>query len=437
MDDNSYIIQIIVLIGLVCLSAFFSSSETSLTLLNSIKRKKLAAEKKKNVKFLEKLYEKPGRMLTTILLGNTMINILASITATFLFVDMLGRLGIHNEALITTITMVFMTLVLLILGELVPKTIALKLPEAVGLFFSRPIYWFSYVLYPVIEVLYVLTKFITRITGGKALEKGSLLSEEEIKIFINMGLQEGILEEEEEKMLTSIIEFGDIVVREIMTPRTAIISVDINTTPRKMINLIKQHWHSRIPVYADGKDNIIGFVYAKDLLLVNSNDRDNVEYIRTILREPFLVPESKRIDDLLREMRKKKVHVAMVVDEYGGISGLVTIEDIIEEIVGDIHDEYDDSKEDLMFEKIGEDIYLVNGLANVGDLNEELDIAIPEADNYDSIAGFVVDKLGKLPQKGDVYEDKKIKIIVLNVMKRRITKLKLEILTKGEEPAHD
>ena len=435
MDSSSHSLQIIILVTLVLFSAFFSASETALTSLSHVKRRKIFAEKGEkrdgNTKYLEKLYNNPGRMLTTILVGNTMVNIISSIIATFLFVDLLSLENIQNEIVVAMITTLIMTSIILIFGEISPKMIALKNNEKLAIFFSRPIYYVSLILFPLIEIFHHTSQIITKLTRGKSLEKHSLVSEEEIKIFINLGLQEGVLEEGEEKMLTSIIEFGDIVVREIMTPRPAIIAVDVKSTIRRVVNIIRQHWHSRIPVYSEKMDNIVGFVYAKDLLSVTPENLDNTSYLKTIIREAYFVPESKRIDELLKEMQKEKRHSAMVVDEYGGISGLITIEDILEEIVGEINDEYD-NKEEVMIEKIRDNVYSINGLINVADLNDELNINIPEADNYDSIAGFVVDKLGKMPSKGDIHEDEKFKFEIVNVFKRRITKIKLEI-KEGEQ----
>ena len=432
MTDTSYLPQILIIIGLICLAAFFSASETALTSLGHVKRKKLIAEKKALAHYIEKLFANPGKMITTTLVGNTMVNIVASIIATFMFVDVLHDWGVTNELLITAITTLVMTTLLLIFGEITPKMIALRNNERIAILFARPIYWTSILLFPIIEVLNRISGILIKISRGKNLEKHSLVSEEEIKILISMGLQEGILEEEEEKMLTSIIEFGDIVVREIMTPRTAIIAVDVDSTVRKVVNVIKEHWHSRIPVYSGKMDNIVGFIYAKDLLVAGPEDNDDAVYVKDHMREAFFVPESKRIDELLKDMKKEKKHIAMVVDEYGGISGLVTIEDIIEEIVGEIQDEYDNLEDDML-KKVGDNNYLVSGLMNVSDLNNELETQIPEADNYDSLAGYIVDKLGKLPAKGDVVEDEQLRLIILHVSNRRITKVKLEIKVKGAD----
>ncbi len=432
MTDASFLPQILLIIGLIGLSAFFSAAETALTSLGHLKRKKLVAEKKSQAVYIEKLFQSPGRMITTILVGNNTANIAASIIATMLFVEWLKSWGIESEMLVTGITTVFMTATLLIFGEITPKMFAIRNAEKVVPLISRPIYYFSILFFPIIELLNWISNLLIRISRGKNLEKHSLVSEEEIKILINMGLQEGVLEEEEEKMLTSIIEFGDIVVREIMTPRLEIIAVDVESTVRKVVNVIKEHWHSRLPVYADKMDNIVGFIYAKDLLAAGPETRDDSTYIKGHMREAFFVPESKRIDELLKDMKKEKKHVAMVVDEYGGISGLVTIEDIIEEIVGEIQDEYDELEDDML-KKIAENVYIVSGLMNVSDLNNDLGTQIPEADNYDSVAGYIVDRLGKLPSKGAVVEDEHLRLITLHVASRRITKVKLEIKSEGAE----
>lgn len=436
MIDQDLTLQVLFLVALIILSAVFSSAETSLTSLTHLKRKKLLQEKRKNAHFIEKLYEKPGKMLTTILVGNNIVNILASIVATFIFVQLLASYGIHNQVVATTLTTIVMTIIILIIGEITPKTMAIKNSERFGIVLGRPIYYLSIVLSPIINVLNMISKFIIKLTGGKKLGKGSLVSEEEIKILINMGLQEGILEKEEEQMLNSIIEFGDIVVREVMTPRTAIAAVDERATARKVINIIRRHGHSRIPVFSENIDNIIGFVYAKDLLMVPQEDMDSVSYIKRIYRDPYFVPESKKVADLLREMRINKKHIAVVIDEYGGVSGLVTIEDLIEEIIGEIRDEYDKTEEELI-KRLTDHIFLVNGRTNVGDVNRELNLHIPESEDYDSIAGFIVNKVGDIPEKGEIleetYEDIKLKFIIINVIKRRITKVKIEIMKEGED----
>ncbi len=432
MEAQSYTPQLVIVVCLVVLAAFFSASETAFTSLGHLKRKKVISEKKVNAVFVEKLFSHPGKMLTTILLGSTMVNILASVVATFIFSQWLPTVGIKSETMIGAITMIVMTTLLLIFGEITPKMIAIRNNEKLASWFSRPVYYVSILFLPLVEILNFVSTILIKITRGKSLEKHSLVSEEEIKLLINMGLQEGLLEEEEEKMLTSIFEFGEIVVREIMTPRTSIVALEEKTPARKVVKIIQHHWHSRIPVYSERMDNMVGFVYAKDMLSMDNEKLDSPTYLKTILRPPFFVPESKRIDELLKEMRKEHKHIAMVVDEYGGISGLVTIEDIIEEIVGEIQDEYD-TDEDENIKKISDQVYLISGLMNVSDLNEELSLQIHEADSYDSIGGFMVEHLGKLPAKGGVYEDEYVKMIILNVQKRRITRVRLEIKQGGDQ----
>lgn len=429
MEESSYLSQILLLVCLVILSAVFSSAETALTSLSAVKRKKLGSEYPVVGKFLTKLFEKPGKMLTTILVGNNIVNIMATSISTLIFIQWLNSLGIQNKIVVTATSTLFMTLILLIFGEITPKTFALKKAEGLAIILGRPIYYLSIALSPVIIILNKISKTVIKLVGGRQLEKDSLVSEDEIKILINMGVEEGVLEVSEEKMLNSIIEFGDIIVREIMTPRTAIIAVDSKTPIRKVVDVISKNGHSRIPVFSERLDNIIGFIYAKDLLTIPPDKNDSISFAQSLMRDPHYVPETKKIDELLNEMKRNKIHIAVVVDEYGGTSGLVTIEDILEEIVGEIQDEYD-LKEEERIVKVDDNKYVVSGMINVGYLNRELEINLSEDDDYDSLAGFMVNKLGKIPIKGDIYENRDLRITVVNVIRRRITKLKLEILEK-------
>lgn len=430
MEYNSTSLQILLLIILIGFSAVFSASETALTSLSPLKRKKLEAEKPHKAKFITKLLQKPGKMLTTILVGNNTVNILASTISTLLFINLTKKIGIVNETAIAFISTLFMTVIILIFGEITPKNIALKKAEIISIKFSKFIYFLSIILSPAIVFLNLFSKIILKISKGTALEKGSLVSEDEIKLLINLGLEEGVLEVNEEKMLTSVFEFGDIVAREIMTPRPNIIAIEVNTAISQAIKLINKYGHSRIPVYKERIDNIVGFIYAKDILNLPRENWDSKGILPPdMLRPVYYVPEIKKIDELLNELRKKKTHIAIVVDEYGGTSGLVTLEDVIEEIIGDIQDEYDDKEEQMITKR--NNGYVVSGLINVWDLNNELGLNLPEEDEYDSLAGFMVNKLGKMPEKGDIFENDKVKIRVLHVYRRRITKLHLII--KGED----
>lgn len=412
------------------LSAVFSASETALTSLSPVKRRKLESEHPKTSKYILKLFTKPGKMITTILVGNNVVNILASTISTFIFIDIMTKMGIESESLIAASSTLFMTIFLLIFGEITPKNVALMNSEFLSLKISRFIYYLSIILSPIIIVLNLLSKIILKITKGNLLEKGSLVSEKEIKLLINLGLEEGVLEENEEKMLTSIFEFGDIIAREIMTPRPNIVAIEMKATLMQTVKLINKYGHSRIPVYRDRIDNIIGFVYAKDIFSVTTDKWEATDSLSPdMIRPAYYVPETKKIDELLNELRKMKTHIAIVVDEYGGTSGLVTLEDVIEEIIGEIHDEYDVKEEEMITKK--NDAYIISGLINVSDLNNELNLKLPEDEDYDSLAGFMVNRLGKMPEKGDVYEDENLKIKVLHVYRRRITKLQLTI-NEGE-----
>jgi putative hemolysin len=431
-EYSSIYVQLLILIVLIFFSAIFSASETALTSLSPLKRKKIELEQSEKSRYISKLFVSPGKMLTTILVGNNAINILASTVSAFLFIDIFKRLSFQNETIVAVLSTLFMTTLLLIFGEITPKNLALKKAESLSIFLSKPIYFLSIILSPVIVFLNFISKIILKVIKGNTLEKGSLVSENEIKLLINLGLEEGVLEANEEKMLNSIFEFGDIIAREIMTPRTNIIAVEHSSSLSQIIKLVTNYGHSRIPVYKERIDNIIGFIYAKDILAESKTKWHNNEPIKEdMIRPAYFVPETKKIDELLNELRKKKTHIAIVVDEYGGISGLVTLEDVIEEIIGEIQDEYD-QKEEAMINKTNDFNYIISGLINVSDLNNELNLNLPEDDDYDSLAGFMVNRLGKMPQKGDVFENDKIKIKVMHVYRRRITKLQLTFKSKNE-----
>lgn len=428
MEVSSYFI---ILLVLLVLSALFSAAETSFTAISDIKFNKLAGENPRNFKYLEKLLKQPGKMLTTILVGNNIVNILSSIISTIIFMKILIGLGSHNIAANTLIITLIMTTLILIFGEITPKTIAIRNPEKISLHSSRFIYVVSILFYPIIRVLNLISKLVIRLTGGTKLDKGTLVTEEEIKILINMGRKEGVLEEDEEKMLNSIIEFGDIIVREIMTPRTDIVAVEEYTSPRKVVDLIRRDGHSRIPVYKEKIDNITGLIYAKDLLSVPEEELEKASFLKDLLREPYFVPETKKIDEVLSEMRAKKKHLAIVVDEYGGTSGLVTIEDILEEIVGDIKDEYDAKEEPII--KLSEAEYIISGTINVSELNEQLAINLPVEEDYDTIAGFIVNRLGQIPKVGDVVEYEDLILKVTDARRRRILQIEMEIIKDRKE----
>ncbi|MFT5171267.1 MAG: putative hemolysin, partial [Candidatus Marinamargulisbacteria bacterium] len=339
---------------------------------------------------LIKPLENPKKLITAILIGNNIANVGASAIATTIMLDFLDGKGVHNTALAMAIITGVMTFLLLTFGEITPKTLALKNPEKWAIRSSRPIFFFLILFHPIIFLFSYMSLFASKILRIPPSEAEKLVTPEDIKTIINIGEKEGIIEKEEREMMHNIFEFANRIVREIMVPRTDAICIEANQKISDAIRLITTHGHSRIPVYEDKIDNILGIIYAKDLL--TSSTSEHPGEIRKFMRDPVFVPETKNIEELMHQMKKNKVHIAIVVDEYGGMSGVVTLEDIIEEIIGEIQDEYD--PDDLPeFTEIDKDTYLVDAKMNIDDLEEKLKTEFPKEDDYDTLGGFVLSLL--------------------------------------------
>ena len=404
-------------------SAFFSSAETSLTTFSRAKLKALAEKGVKSAAILEKLLEKPGRLLATILVGNTLTNIGFTVFATTIFLVWFKKLGLDLLASSTFIIACILTIVILVFGEFIPKMLALSKSERVALAFAFPISVLQKILAPLVIILNGFSKFLVKMVGGKAFERGTIVTEEELKTMIEIGAEEGILEKDEKQMLSGVFELGETAVREIMTPRGDMVCINIASTLTETITLVSNEGHSRIPVYEDRSENIIGIIYAKDLIKAAHLGQTN---IRSLLRPVQFVPASKKIDVLLKKMRTKRSHLAIVIDEHGGVAGLITIEDILEEIVGEITDEYDDI-ESPSLRSINDKVHYVEAGMNVFDLNQKLDLKIPEEENYDTIGGFVAHVLGEIPKMGEKITYENLLFEVTQLEKHRILQLKLTI----------
>ncbi len=418
MLDYNDMIKLAILFILITLSALFSSAETAITSLNIIKVRQSEGKGTGKAAVLERLFRNSPKIIATILIGNNIVNIGATAIATELTYKFFQ--GKNVTALVTVV----MTLTILVFGEITPKTFSANNPEKVALRLGRPVEILSYVLYPVLKVLNVLTHFIIRLMGGKITEEKSLVSEEEIMTLVDVGEEAGIIESRERKMINSIFEIGDIEASEVMIPRIDMIYLDEEATLEDALNIAIDYGYSRIPVIKDTVDNVTGILYAKDLLasLRKSDEQGQLIDIKTFTRPAYYIPESKKVNELLKEMQKEKVHIAIVLDEYGGTLGLVTIEDILEEIVGDILDEYD-AEIDLI-EHLSENTLIVNAKASVEEINEVLGMELPE-DEYDSIGGYVFNALGRIPVKDDTIEFDDIIIKVLSVHNRRIKQLEI------------
>lgn len=406
----------------ILLSSFFSGAETAFTAINRIKLRSLIEQKEKKVFYIEFLLKSPKKLLTCILIGNNLANIAATTFATAFFINLFKTFGITNIATSLTLITIIVTFILLIFGEISPKTLAMKNPTKWALRISPIIYYFYICLYPIVILFDTLSTLISKLLRIKPTQNQHL-TEDEIKLLIQLGQEDGILEKEEQKMLHGVINVFDKVVREIMTPRTDMICIEITDSVSNVIHLITNKGHSRIPVYEDKIDNIIGFIYAKDLLNVNPSIKTH--NLRSFMRNAIFIPETKLIESLLQQMRKSKFHLAIVVDEHGGVSGLVTMEDIIEEIVGEIQDEYD--KENIFIKKIKPNYLIVNAKTNLDELSTYLDFTFPKKDDYDTIAGFILYELGSFPKKNQSIVYDRFEFIVKEIKNRRIISFDVKI----------
>ncbi|MFH0867849.1 MAG: hemolysin family protein [Candidatus Woesearchaeota archaeon] len=391
--------QIISLVILLALSGFFSGSEAALLSLTKLKARHMLDKKKLGAVFVKKLKDDPQRMLATILIGNNLANVAASAIATSIMINLFENYAIG-------IATGVMTLLILIFGEITPKSIATQNNEVVSQLVAAPIWYLSIILAPILNILNkFLNKFI-KLLGIKAQEKA--ITEEEIISMIKTAEEEGSIKEIEKKMINRIFEFDDINVNEITTPRADMVMIESKSTVSNAMKIVLRKKYSRIPIYEKHKDNIVGIVYIKDLLnYVEGKNKDMS--ISKIMKNPYFVPETKKISSLLRQFQKKKENMAMVVDEHGSITGLVTMEDVLEEIVGEIMDETDKIAPNI--KKIGKNAWIANGKTDIDEINEKLNLKL-KGDGYDTLSGFILKHTGTIPKEGDeiVYNNFKFKI---------------------------
>lgn len=370
-------------------------------------------ENVKGADIIAKLIDNPSKLLGAILVGNNIVNIGASALATSIAIDIWGNAGVG----IATGTM---TLLVLIFGEITPKSLAVQNTEKIALKVSKSIYFITIILNPVVTIIMYVTNFFVKLSGGKLDKKDTFITEEELKTIVDVSHEEGVLEGEEKKMIYNVFEFGDSKAKDVMTPRTDMVAIDINSTYDEIISLFKGEQFSRMPVYEDNTDNIIGILYIKDLFFFEGN-KDKFD-LNQLIRPPYFTYEFKSISKLFAEMRAKRTPMAIVLDEYGGTEGIVTMEDLVEEIVGDIEDEYDDINKEI--EVIKEDEYIVDGSTKIDLLNEMIGTHI-ESENFDSVGGFVIGILGRIPEEGEAVEHSSIKFVVESTDKNRIEKLRI------------
>ncbi|MGO1368127.1 MAG: hemolysin family protein [Senegalia sp. (in: firmicutes)] len=413
MEENFLYIRIGILFILIILSAIFSSSETAITTLKIAKIRKLRETNEKKALLLERIKKQINMMLSTILIGNNLVNILATAILTEITVE------VFKGSSSTLISTAIMTIIILIFGEITPKTYAAQNPEKVSILIARPLVVLSFIFKPVLIILNFITGFFIKLMGGDINHTGPFVTEEEIRSLVDVGEEEGVVKLQEKEMIENIFEIDHIDVGDVMVPRIDIIAVAEDDSMEDALEKITKFGHSRIPVYKESIDNIVGILYAKDVLpfIGYKNVEINETKIIDIMRNAYYVPETKKVNKLLRELQFNKVHMAIVLDEYGGTEGLVTIEDILEEIVGDILDEYDVDID--LIEKINENTFNVKAEVSLEDINEIFLTDFPE-EEFDSLGGYIFNTLGRVPIKGDKLENSKISIIVKKVTNRRV-----------------
>ncbi|MEP0861908.1 MAG: HlyC/CorC family transporter [Ignavibacterium sp.] len=426
--ETDWIFNLITFFLLLICSGFFSGSEVAFF---SLDKKKIDKHFKNNPllhRHILTLINFPRRLLVTILIGNTLVNVALSIIAVILALDIANLFNV-NINLAITVQIIVTTLLVLLFGELLPKMIATNSTITFAKYAVIPIYIISSVLYPVSEFITELIKLsVSKLTFDKS---KSALTAEEFSDLASLSTEKGAIDENEKEIINSIVEFRDTTVSEIMTPRVDIVAVSETKSIDEVIKIINESGHSRIPVYKGNIDVIAGVVFAKDLLkFINNEELKKQTRLSTLLKKVLFVPESKKIGDLLREFQARKIHLAIVVDEYGGTAGLITLEDIIEEVVGDIWDEYDKAEKHIQI--ISENKFLVNGNILLEDLASELGInLIDENDpDIDTIAGFVLKIFGDIPKEGDEITFGDYKLTVKQLDKKRIRKVIIEKLLK-------
>ncbi len=410
--DTSAAIQIIVLILLLFGSAFFSSAETSMTTVNKIRIRSLAEEGDKRAQLVLKITDNPSQMLSAILIGNNIVNLSASsLTTTIAY-----NLGGSAVAIATGI----ITVLILIFGEITPKTMASINAEKMALSYAYPIHFVMIIVKPISIVINALSRCVFFILHVNPNKRSDAMTETELRTIVDVSHEDGIIEEKEKEMIYNVFDLGDAEAKDVMVPRVHMIFADIESSYHELLEIFRENKFTRLPVYEESTDNVIGTINMKDLLLYNNTKEF---HIRDILREAYFTHEHKSISELLVEMRQAALNIAIVLDEYGETAGLITLEDILEEIVGEIHDEYDENEEAEVFKQINEYEFIVEGSMSLDDLNDRIDLGL-ESEDYDSLGGYIIEHLDRLPdEKDEVVVDDSIRLVVDTLDKNRIEKV--------------
>lgn len=445
-DPATILLKLFILLILILVNAFFAMSEIAIISLNDNKIEKMAEEGNKKAKQVLKLTKDSSSFLSTIQIGVTLAGFLTSATASQSFAVMLteklGETSVVNViplGVISVLSTILITIIMsyfsLVLGELAPKKIAMQKPEKISFAVVPVLLFVNKITKPFVKLLSASTNGVVRLFGLDPNADEEVVTEEEIRMMVDVGQEKGVIEDSQKEMINNIFEFDDMDVADIMTHRTDVECVDIEEPLSEVVKSSIENGYSRIPVFEEDQDNIVGIVYVKDLLKYVGSNLPKSKSIKDFMREAYYVPETKQCSELLNELLEKHIQMAVVVDEYGGTAGIVTLEDIIEAIVGNIQDEYDNEDEEIS--KINETTFTIDGITDIEEVEEQLKIKIPDGD-YDTLGGFIISILGYLPKDGEesVAEFENIKFTVLNVEERRIGKVRVEIMPI-EEPKNE
>lgn len=420
--DTEGVIQLVVIFILLLLSAFFSSAETALSTVNRVRLKNLADEGNRRAKTALKVLDKYGKMLSAILIGNNIVNIAASSLVTTLALRINLAVGVATGAL---------TVIVLLFGEILPKNMAMVYSEKLALFYAGIVAGIMKIMTPVIFLVDKLAGGIMallHIDAGKRVT----MTENELRTYVEVSHEDGVIESEEREIICNVFDFSDAVAKDIMIPRIDMATINEDATYQEVMDLFRDCMYTRIPVYHEDKDNVIGLINIKDFILVT--DKKNFK-IEKIMREAYYTYEFKKTADLLYEMRQNRINVAFVLNEYGATVGMITLEDLLEEIVGEIRDEYDEDEEELI-QEINERTYLVEGSMKIADINDELGTTL-DSEDYDSIGGLMIENLDRLPEDGEEITTKEgIALQVQGINQNRIVKV-LMTLPEEEEDVQD
>ena len=412
--DTSGVIQLVSIVILIFLSGFFSSAETALSTVNRVRMRTLEEEGSKRAARVNKVLDNYSKMISTILIGNNIVNLTASSLATTLAMRINLAVGIATGVL---------TIVVLLCGEIVPKTWAILYSEKLALTYCNVIYFLMQVLTPVIFIVDLLSHGIMKLLHIDPNKKASTMTESELKTYVDVSHEDGVIESEERKLIYNVFDFSDAHAKDIMIPRINMVTVSLDATYDDVLAVFRDSMYTRLPVYEDDKDNIIGLINIKDFILVEDKAKFKIS---DILRQAYYTYEFKKTADLLVEMRQKCFNVAFVLNEYGGTAGMITLEDLLEEIVGEIRDEYDSDEEQLI-QKMQDRTYLVEGSMKLSDINDELGTDL-QSEDYDSIGGLIIEHLDRVPEDGaQIVTDQGIRLQVQGVSQNRILKVIMEL----------